>query len=118
MEVEAKVGVNADAEVIVHDKDLRLVLLRVGRLALLLDRVSRLVNLLLVRVENHRPPAVEETSLTKFKNKTRVRVRIVWREVGFCKVYSVARMFLYLSSLISSASMRSRSRLMGCSCPL
>ena len=59
MKVEAQVGINAYAEVVVHDEDGRGVLVGVGRVTLVLNRDSGLVDLLVVRVKDHSPSAIK-----------------------------------------------------------
>ena len=57
VKVEAQVGINAYAEVVVHDEDGRGVLVGVGRVTLVLNRDPGLVDLLVVRVKDHSPSA-------------------------------------------------------------
>ena len=64
MKVEAQVGINAYAEVVVHDEDGRGVLVGVGRVTLVLNRDSGLVDLLVVRVKNHSPSVIKRKVVT------------------------------------------------------
>jgi len=56
VEVEAELGVNADAEVVVHDEDGRRVLVRLSGVGVVGQRHLHLVRLLLVGMKYHRPP--------------------------------------------------------------
>jgi len=64
VEVEAEVGIDADAEVIVHDKDGRRVLVRLSRVGVVRQRHLHLIRLLLIRVKYHRPPVISNAETT------------------------------------------------------
>ena len=56
MKVQAELGINADAEVVVHDEDLGGVLVGVGGVGVIGDGHLCLVLLFLIRVKDHCPP--------------------------------------------------------------
>ena len=61
MEVEAELSVDADPKVVVHDKDLGGVLIGVGRVGVIGDGHLGLILLLLVWMEDHRPPIAQRS---------------------------------------------------------
>jgi len=56
MEVKTEVGVNANAEVVVHHKDGRCILVGLSRVGVVCQSHLHLISLFLVRVKDHGPP--------------------------------------------------------------
>ena len=78
MEVQAELSVNANPKVVVHDKDLGGVLVGVGRVGVVGDGHLGLVLLLLIGMEDHRPPD-PQTGKGGYKAPTDFKfVRGVW----------------------------------------
>jgi len=57
VEIQTEIGVDADAEVVVHDKDGRRVLILLSRVGVVCQRHFCLISLLLVRVKYNCPSA-------------------------------------------------------------
>jgi len=57
VEIQTQIGVDADAKVVVHDKDGRRVLVLLSRFGVVRQRHLRLVGLLLIRMKYHCPSA-------------------------------------------------------------